>query len=78
HIPAGLGVLETVFITLLSHQFSKGSMLAALIGYRAIYFLLPLLIAVVVYLVLEKRAKKMGLNNQQQSGGQPGPTHGTP
>ncbi len=24
HIPAGLGVLETVFITLLAHQFSKG------------------------------------------------------
>ncbi|MFH4188881.1 UPF0104 family protein, partial [Acinetobacter baumannii] len=28
HIPAGLGVLETVFITLLAHQFSKGSLLA--------------------------------------------------
>ncbi|MEG5266378.1 lysylphosphatidylglycerol synthase domain-containing protein [Pseudomonas sp. JDS28PS106] len=67
HIPAGLGVLETVFITLLAHQFSKGSMLAALIGYRAIYFLLPLLIAVVVYLVLEKRAKKMGLDNQKRA-----------
>jgi uncharacterized membrane protein YbhN (UPF0104 family) len=64
HIPAGLGVLETVFITLLQHQFSKGSLLAALIGYRAIYFLLPLLIAVVVYLVLEKRGKKMGEKNQ--------------
>ncbi|WP_440092748.1 lysylphosphatidylglycerol synthase domain-containing protein [Pseudomonas syringae] len=68
HIPAGLGVLETVFITLLSHQFSKGSLLAALIGYRAIYFLLPLMIALVVYLVLEKRAKKMGEKNQQRMG----------
>lgn len=68
HIPAGLGVLETVFITLLAHQFSKGSMLAALIGYRAIYFLLPLLLAVVVYLVLEKRAKKMGEKNQRTLG----------
>lgn len=68
HIPAGLGVLETVFITLLAHQFSKGSLLAALIGYRAIYFLLPLLIALVVYLVLEKRAKKMGQKNQQRMG----------
>lgn len=68
HIPAGLGVLETVFITLLAHQFSKGSLLAALIGYRAIYFLLPLLLALVVYLVLEKRAKKMGEKNQQRMG----------
>ncbi|SHM92536.1 hypothetical protein SAMN05216593_104380 [Pseudomonas asturiensis] len=70
HIPAGLGVLETVFITLLSHQFSKGTLLAALIGYRAIYFLLPLMLAVVVYLVLEKRAKKMNAKNQQRMGDQ--------
>jgi uncharacterized membrane protein YbhN (UPF0104 family) len=67
HIPAGLGVLETVFITLMQHQFSKGTLLAALIGYRAIYFLLPLLIAVVVYLVLEQRSRKMGERNQAES-----------
>jgi len=64
HIPAGLGVLEAVFITLMQGQFSKGSLLAALIGYRALYFLLPLGIAVVVYLVLEKRAK-----SQSRKGG---------
>ncbi|WP_295470152.1 lysylphosphatidylglycerol synthase domain-containing protein [uncultured Pseudomonas sp.] len=64
HIPAGLGVLETVFITLLAHQFSKSTLLAALIGYRAIYFLLPLLLAVVVYLVLEKRAKALSEKNR--------------
>lgn len=66
HIPAGLGVLETVFITLMQHEFSKGSLLAALIGYRAIYFLMPLVIAVVVYLVLEKRSKRMGEENQAE------------
>jgi len=59
HIPAGLGVLEAVFIGLLQHEISKGSILAALIGYRAIYLLLPLLLACVVYLVLEKRAKTL-------------------
>jgi uncharacterized membrane protein YbhN (UPF0104 family) len=64
HIPAGLGVLETVFITLMQHQFSKGQLLAALIGYRVIYFLIPLLLAVVVYLVLEKRAKAMRSKNE--------------
>jgi glycosyltransferase 2 family protein len=66
HIPAGLGVLETVFITLMQHQFGKGQLLAALIGYRVIYFLIPLGVAVVVYLVLEKRAKFMRLRNQDQ------------
>jgi uncharacterized membrane protein YbhN (UPF0104 family) len=64
HIPAGLGVLETVFITLMQHQFSKGQLLAALIGYRVIYFLIPLMLAVIVYLVLEKRAKAMRSKNE--------------
>lgn len=59
HIPAGLGVLETVFITMLYHQLSKGSILAALIGYRFIYFLLPLAIACIIYFIFEARAKKM-------------------
>lgn len=59
HIPAGLGVLEAVFIALLQHQIPKSSLFAALIGYRAIYFLLPLALACLVYLVLEKRAKKL-------------------
>ncbi|MFK3795234.1 MULTISPECIES: lysylphosphatidylglycerol synthase domain-containing protein [unclassified Pseudomonas] len=69
HIPAGLGVLETVFITLMQHQFSKGQLLAALIGYRVIYFLIPLLLAVIVYLVLEKRAKAMRLQNEARKAG---------
>jgi uncharacterized membrane protein YbhN (UPF0104 family) len=59
HIPAGLGVLETIFITLLQHELSKGTILAAMISYRAIYLLLPLMLACVVYLVLEKRAKTL-------------------
>jgi uncharacterized membrane protein YbhN (UPF0104 family) len=66
HIPAGLGVLETVFITLMQHQFSKGQLLAALIGYRVIYFLIPLMLALVVYVVLEKRAKAMRKRNEVQ------------
>lgn len=67
HIPAGLGVIEAVFIALLQHEMSKGSIVAALIGYRAIYFLLPLAVACVVYLVLEKRAKKLRQNGNQEA-----------
>lgn len=58
HIPAGLGVLETIFITLLQGEYSKGALLAALIGYRALYFLLPLAISCVMYLVLEQRTRR--------------------
>jgi uncharacterized membrane protein YbhN (UPF0104 family) len=65
HIPAGLGVLETIFITMLQHQFNKSEILAALLGYRALYFLMPLGIACVVYLVMEKRAKAMRLGNSK-------------
>ncbi|GAB3486176.1 lysylphosphatidylglycerol synthase domain-containing protein [Azotobacter salinestris] len=59
HIPAGLGVLETVFVALLHQQVERDSVLAALLGYRAIYYLLPLSVASLVYLGLEARAKRM-------------------
>lgn len=59
-IPAGIGVLEAVFITLLQHQFSTASIFAALLAYRAIYFLLPLVMACLLYLILEGKAKKWG------------------
>ncbi|MCE1114422.1 MULTISPECIES: lysylphosphatidylglycerol synthase domain-containing protein [Pseudomonas] len=59
HIPAGLGVLETVFLTLLHGQLGQGSLVAALLGYRTLYYLIPLLLAVLTYLVLEKRARQL-------------------
>lgn len=60
HIPAGLGVLEAIFISLLQGEFSKGALLAGLIGYRALYFLMPLAIACLVYLLLEQSSRKAG------------------
>lgn len=65
HIPAGLGVLEAVFLALLQHQVAKSEILAALIGYRAIYFLLPLAVACLVYLVLERRGRQRKAAEQQ-------------
>ncbi|WP_248732631.1 lysylphosphatidylglycerol synthase domain-containing protein [Pseudomonas sp. MWU13-2517] len=59
HIPAGLGVLEAVFIALLQHEASRGSLLAGLIAYRAIYFIVPLLIALMMYLGVEAKAKAL-------------------
>jgi uncharacterized membrane protein YbhN (UPF0104 family) len=57
HVPAGLGVLEAVFVALLSHEMPKSELLAALLMYRAIYYLIPLMVATVVYLLVEARAK---------------------
>ncbi|WP_339526805.1 lysylphosphatidylglycerol synthase domain-containing protein [Pseudomonas sp. EL_65y_Pfl2_R96] len=64
HIPAGLGVLEAVFVALLQHQVSRGSLVAGLIAYRAIYFILPLLITVVMYLVVEAKAKSLRISKK--------------
>ena len=62
HVPAGLGVFEFIFVTLLSHQVSEGRLLAALLGYRAIYYILPALIAAAVYVVFEVRTKRGSLD----------------
>ncbi|TFZ06760.1 UPF0104 family protein [Ramlibacter henchirensis] len=58
HVPAGLGVLEAVFIALLSHRVPEGQLLAALLTYRALYYIAPLLIAAAVYLLVEARVRK--------------------
>jgi len=58
HVPAGLGVLEAVFVALLSHKLPQGQILAALIGYRVLYYLLPLAVATVGYLAMEWRARQ--------------------
>ena len=72
HIPAGLGVLEAVFLALLQHQYSQASLIAALLAYRVLYYLLPLLLASVTYLVLEKRAKALRKQGEQRIETQPG------
>jgi hypothetical protein len=58
HVPAGLGVFEFVFVALLSHLVPEGRLLGALLGYRAIYYIVPLMAASVLYLVMEAHAKK--------------------
>jgi len=66
HIPAGIGVLEAVFIALLAGEHtSQGTIIAALLAYRMLYYFLPLLLALVCYLMLESRAKKLRAKNQK-------------
>ena len=58
HVPAGLGVLEAVFIALLGRQVPHGEILAALLAYRVIYYLVPLALATVWHLRLEAQARR--------------------
>jgi uncharacterized membrane protein YbhN (UPF0104 family) len=65
HIPAGIGVLEAVFITLLAGEHtSKGTIIAALLAYRVLYYFIPLLLALICYLLLESQAKKLRAKNE--------------
>ncbi|MBK0391375.1 lysylphosphatidylglycerol synthase domain-containing protein [Ramlibacter algicola] len=59
HVPAGLGVFEAVFIALLSHRIAEEELLAALLGYRALYYILPLAIAGLMYLGMELKARRL-------------------
>ena len=45
HVPAGLGVVEAVFIALLGSQVPVPQLLAALLAYRLLYYLVPLAVA---------------------------------
>ena len=63
HVPGGLGVFEFIFVALLSHQVSEGRLLAALLGYRAIYYIAPMLIASAAYLAFELKARRGQLRN---------------
>ena len=58
HVPAGLGVFEFVFVALLSHVVSEERLIAALLGYRAVYYILPLVIASLTYLWIEVHVKR--------------------
>ena len=57
HVPAGLGVLEAVFVLVLGASIARPDLLAALLTYRALYYLGPLLLALLVYLTLEMRSR---------------------
>lgn len=53
HVPAGLGVLEAVFVATLAGQVQQAPLLAALLAYRAVYYLMPLLWAIPAYALAE-------------------------
>jgi uncharacterized membrane protein YbhN (UPF0104 family) len=57
HVPAGIGVLEAVFIALLGYRVPAPQLLAALLAYRACYYLGPLLVAIAGYAWLEAKGR---------------------
>jgi phosphatidylglycerol lysyltransferase len=60
HLPGGIGVFESVILLALPHA-SPDALLSSLLAYRAIYYLLPLLIAAVIFGVKEIAAQRATL-----------------
>lgn len=62
HIPAGLGVLESVFLRM-QYDLPAPQILAALLCYRFVYYLVPLAFAIPGYLYVEYYQKHRGRNS---------------
>lgn len=53
HVPGGVGVFEGLIVLLLQPFYASGQLLPALVVYRAVYYLLPLAVALVALVVDE-------------------------
>jgi phosphatidylglycerol lysyltransferase len=65
HVPGGLGVFETVMLSALGPHVGIAPLLAALVAFRAVYYVLPLLLAAVLLvgheLLRPSRARALAL-----------------
>ena len=57
NVPGGLGIFETVILLLLSASIPSNILFGALLAYRAIYYLLPLSIAMLLLGIYELRQR---------------------
>lgn len=69
HVPGGLGVFETVMVVALKGLSSPASLLGSLVLFRAIYYLLPFLVGVILFLTYELKHRNLwqGLINKKVS-----------
>ncbi len=69
-VPGGLGVFESLFLFIIPGEHNKAYLLAALIAYRIIYYLLPLVISGIALFIYEgglrRRYEKIKANAQKK------------
>ncbi|MFA7567048.1 MAG: bifunctional lysylphosphatidylglycerol flippase/synthetase MprF [Alkalispirochaeta sp.] len=65
-VPGGLGVFETVFVVLLSDQAPASSIIGILLVYRAIYYIIPLLMGLTSLGLYELSTRKEHLDKVQE------------
>ncbi len=57
-LPGGVGVFEATIVVLLTPTVPASSLLAALLAFRAIYYLLPLLVAAILVAIRESHERR--------------------
>lgn len=67
HVPGGLGVLEAT----VSHVLPGAASIGALVAFRVIYFIVPLLIGIPLFAISEVVLRKRGKMVSEDRGGQP-------
>jgi uncharacterized membrane protein YbhN (UPF0104 family) len=55
HVPGGLGVIEAVYVASLGGQLGKAKVLGAVLTFRALYYVIPLIVALVIFGLMEAR-----------------------
>jgi phosphatidylglycerol lysyltransferase len=58
HVPGGLGVFETLMLLLLTPQLPTPAVLAALLGFRVLYYLVPFGLGIVALVASEARRQR--------------------
>lgn len=60
HVPAGLGAFEGTLVMMFGSQISRPELLGSIIIYRCLYHLTPLILAGILFLVVEKCGFPLG------------------
>jgi phosphatidylglycerol lysyltransferase len=61
NVPGGIGIFEAIILVFLAPYFSASAILGALIAFRVIYYLLPLLVAILLLATHEIVEKREGV-----------------
>lgn len=61
NIPGGLGIFEAIILSFLAPYYSAGQILGALVAFRGIYYLLPLMLAALLLAAHEIVEKREGV-----------------
>ncbi|MDP1861285.1 MAG: flippase-like domain-containing protein [Gemmatimonadaceae bacterium] len=68
HVPGGVGVFDTLMVLLMKPAVPVEQMMATLLLYRLVYYLLPMVVGAVLLAVYEARARVVGAADESSRG----------